>query len=270
MSTSQPWQEIQHFTHALTQRLGKKLLEDFGAATPEEKNDGSLVTQSDIWADRALCDAITQQFPEHGILAEESNQTFPDTEWCWAIDPIDGTTNFSRGIPAWGISLGLLYRGTPVFGLLHFPPIHQTFHGFWAGETGLEMPKGAFVNGEPIQVSTDRPSGNHLFSFCSRSLTWVQHPFPCKVRMVGAATYNLLTVASGVTLGAVEATPKIWDIAGVYPILQAAGATWVFLDSALSFPLIPAKDYSQVAWPSLVVAREALVDVFQKRLAVSL
>jgi myo-inositol-1(or 4)-monophosphatase len=49
--------------------------------------------------------------------------------------------------------------------------------------------------------------------------------------MLGVASYNLLTVAAGITLGAVEATPKIWDIAGVWPILQAAGASWVALDN---------------------------------------
>ncbi|MGC9506179.1 inositol monophosphatase family protein [Baaleninema sp.] len=259
------WNHITHFSQTLTHQVGEKLLDDFGGATPEEKNDGSLVTKSDVWADKALREAIRQEFPEHGILAEESSQTFPDTEWCWVIDPIDGTTNFARGIPVWGISLGLLYRGTPVFGLVHFPPIQQRFHGFYPGETGLEVPTGAYLNGALIRVSSDDPSGNHLFSFCSRSLAWARHPFPCKVRMVGAATYNLLTVGCGVALGAVEATPKVWDIAAVYPILQAAGAIWVFLDGESAFPLVEGWDYLKQPFPSLVVSREPLVAVFCDR-----
>ncbi|WP_035492448.1 inositol monophosphatase family protein [Baaleninema simplex] len=265
MSTN--WNHITHFSQTLTQRVGKKLIDDFGAATPEEKNDGSLVTKSDVWADNALGDAIAKEFPEHGILTEEGSQTFPDREWCWVIDPIDGTTNFARGIPVWGISLGLLYRGTPVFGLVHFPPIQQTFHGFWNGETGLEVPSGAYFNGEPIRVSPDEPSDNHLFSFCSRSVSWVKHPFPCKIRMVGAATYNLLTVASGICLGAAEATPKVWDIAAVYAIVRAAGAAWVFLDGESVFPLVEHQDYLKRPVPSLVVSREALVEVFRRQIS---
>lgn len=90
----------------------------------------------------------------------------------------------------------------------------------------------------------------------------LQKPFPCKIRMLGVATYNLLTVASGVSLGAVEATPKIWDIAAVWAIAQAAGASWVALDGESSFPLIVGKDYSSFPFPTLVT-RPDLVDKFE-------
>lgn len=259
--------EILPFLRDLTQRVGTQLLQDFGSATAEEKADGSLVTNSDVWADGEIRAALSAQFPDYGIVAEESDRTLADNEWCWVVDPIDGTTNFSRGVPVWGISIGLLYRGTPVFGLVHFPPTRQTYRGVWAGETGLKLPEGAFLNDTAIATNPDAPTGNHLFSFCSRSITQARQPFPCKIRMVGVATYNLLTVASGVALGALEATPKIWDIAGVYPILRAAGATWVMLDGR-SFPLPPGEDYSAVSFPSLVVARPELVEQFQEVLDV--
>ena len=257
------WDTVLNFAETTTERVGKQLLEDFGSATASEKADGSLVTKSDMRSDAQIRASIAEAFPEHGILAEESSRTFPDTEWCWIVDPIDGTTNFARGVPVWGISMGLLYRGTPVFGYVHFPPISQSFHGFWYGDSGLTGPTGAFANGQPIGPSSDNPSGNHFFSFCSRSIRAIEHPFPCKIRMVGVATYNLLMVSNGVALGAVEATPKIWDIAAVWPIVRGAGGVWIFLDNTTQFPLKSGLDYTSLSMPSLVVARQELVEVFQ-------
>lgn len=262
MTTSDFWDRVTAFTQQATHEVGAQLLNAFGNATAEQKADGSLVTEYDKWADADLSDRIKNAFPEHGVLSEEAEHTFPQTDWCWVIDPIDGTTNFTRGVPLWGISLGLLYKGTPVFGHVYIPPLDQHFYGFWPGKSGLEMPTGAFVNGEVIQTALDAPSGSHFFSLCARSIKVLQKPFPCKIRMLGVATYNLITVASGVSLGAVEATPKIWDIAAVWAITQAAGASWTALDRKASFPLTVGKDYSTEPFPTLVT-RPDLVSQFE-------
>jgi len=262
MTSPDFWAKVTDFTQTMTHEIGEHLLKAFGSATAEQKADGSLVTQYDKWSDQELRDRIYKTFPDHGVLSEEAEHTFPNTDWCWVIDPIDGTTNFTRGIPLWGISLGLLYKGTPVFGHVYIPSIGEHFHGFWPGESGLEMPSGAFVNSKAIHTAPDVPSGSHFFSLCARSMKVLQKPFPCKIRMMGVATYNLLTVASGVSLGAVEATPKIWDIAAVWAITQAAGASWVNLNGKASFPLTVGKDYSTFPFPTLVT-RPDLVEKFE-------
>ncbi|WP_205369748.1 inositol monophosphatase family protein [Thermoleptolyngbya sp. PKUAC-SCTB121] len=263
------WPDILNFAEAATHSVGQQLLQDFGQVQADEKSDGSLVTRADRWADETLRGAIAQRFPDHGILSEELTHVFPAQDWCWIIDPLDGTTNFARGIPIWGISLGLLYQGTPVFGYVHLPPIQQSFHGYWPGDSGLEMPTGAFCNGRAIAASPDAPSGNHFFNLCARSIAILQQqPFPCKIRMLGVATYNLLTVAAGATLGAVEATPKIWDIAAVWPIVQAAGAVWQPLEPGPIFPLVPGQNYGDRPFPTLVVSQPALLEVFLPRVAV--
>ncbi len=113
------WESILSFAETTTARVGVQLLKDFGTVQAAEKLDGSLVTQSDQWADQEIREAIISAFPTHGVLSEEGEHVFPDNEWCWIIDPLDGTTNFARGIPIWGISMGLLYQGTPVFGYVH-------------------------------------------------------------------------------------------------------------------------------------------------------
>jgi myo-inositol-1(or 4)-monophosphatase len=256
------WTQILDFAETITQQVGDRLLQDVGSAQAAEKADGSLVTQCDRWADEELRTAIRRVFPAHGVLSEEVEHIFPDTEWCWIIDPIDGTTNFARGLPLWGISLGLLYRGTPVFGYVHLPPLRQSFHGYWQGNSGLDLPTGAFLNHQPIHASFDDPSPNHFFNVCARSTHVLKSPMPCKVRMLGVATFNLLTVAAGWALGGVEATPKIWDIAAVWVIVQAAGATWTAIAPDPIFPLQVGKDYSDRAYPTLVTSRADLVPLF--------
>jgi myo-inositol-1(or 4)-monophosphatase len=269
MTTTDFWEQVSAFAQQTTHDVGIRLLNAAGQATAEQKADGSLVTEYDKWADAELSDRITRTFPDHGLLSEEAEHIFPNTDWCWVIDPIDGTTNFARGVPLWGISLGLLYKGTPVFGHVYIPPIDQHFAGFWPGKSGLTMPQGAFTNGQAMQVATDEPSGSQLFSLCARSTRVLQKPFPCKIRMLGVATYNLLTVAGGVSLGAVEATPKIWDIAAVWAITQAAGASWIALDGKDPFPLIFGKNYSTHPFPSLVT-RADLVAKFEPLVSVIL
>jgi myo-inositol-1(or 4)-monophosphatase len=261
------WHTVLDFAQATTKTVGKKLLDDFGHAQADLKADGSLVTASDRWADKALRTAIKNKFPDHGVLSEEMEHVFPDTDWCWIIDPIDGTTNFTRGVPVWGISLGLLYRGVPVFGYVAFPPLGQGFYGYWPGQSGLTMPSGAYLNGRPIHTSDAAPDPQQFFSLCARSTSVMTQPFPCKIRMLGAATYNLLIVAAGWAIGAVEATPKIWDIAAVWVIVQAAGGTWMALDGAPIFPLTTGKNYSTQPYPTLATAQRARIGVFQPLVA---
>lgn len=256
------WNNILEFSQSTTTRIGKQLMQDFGRVQADSKADGSLVTKADKWADNEIRDAITTQFPDHGILSEENNTVFPDHEWCWIVDPLDGTTNFTRGIPIWCISLGLLYKGTPVFGYIYAPPTDEAFYGYWQGDSGLSLPSGAFCNHRPIKTSDDNLSKNHFFNVCSRSTSLINPDFPCKIRMLGVASYNFLTIATGAVLGAIEATPKVWDIAGAWVILQAAGGCWISLKFQ-PFPLVVGEDYSNKSLPTLAVSKPKLIDIFK-------
>ncbi|WP_309740980.1 MULTISPECIES: inositol monophosphatase family protein [unclassified Chamaesiphon] len=255
------WERVLDVVGSIAQQVGSRLLLDFGRVQGLEKADGSLVTQCDEWADLEIRSSLGAAFPTHAILSEENVHGFTDAQWTWIIDPLDGTTNFTRGIPLWGISIGLLYNGEPVFGYVYFPPVNQTFYGYWAGNTGLDLPVGAYLNGSPIDVSQDSPSSNHFFSLCARSLQIWQPGFPCKIRMLGVATYNFLAVAAGASLGGVEATPKIWDLAAVWAIVHAAGGTWISLRDEPTFPAVVGRDYGSYAMPSLIVNRSELGDL---------
>ncbi|MEM9154411.1 MAG: inositol monophosphatase family protein [Cyanobacteria bacterium P01_F01_bin.33] len=258
------WQAVLDLCRSTTQVVGDRLLQDFAKVQADFKADGSVVTECDRWADAHIVSTIGKAFPDHGVLSEEGAQVLPEKDWCWIIDPLDGTNNFTRGVPVWDISIGLLYRGTPVFGYLSVPPINQAFYGFYGDRTLVpELPEnGAWtVDGRQLQPSPDEPSRTHFASFCSRS--WILKPadFPLKGRALGAAAFNLVSVATGAVLSSVEASPKIWDIAAAWPILHGAGAVWQPLTSGELFPLKPGVNYRDVPYPTLAVNRSELLPV---------
>ena len=253
------WYQVYNFCRQVTQQVAQKLVVDFGQLEASQKEDGSLVTEADKWADNQLRKAIKECFPTHGVLTEETEHILPTNDWCWVIDPIDGTTNFTRGLSVWGISIGLLYKGTPVFGFIYFPPIEQTYHGYYYGDTGLTGPKGSFLNNRPIYASEAPADFNQVFTVCTRSLRAINKQFPCKVRITGVTSYDLALVACGATIGTLEKSPKIWDIAGGYPILMGAGGSFISLQKQTQlFPLTKGVNYGQVGFPCLAIASQNL------------
>lgn len=263
MKADRFWEEVRRFAEGATAPVGARLLEEHGrvGAAVHAKGDGTLVTESDRFADDSLRAAVKGAFPDHGVLSEEGSTRFPDTEWCWVIDPLDGTTNFARGIPIWAISLGLLHRGRPVFGHVRVPTLGHVYHGFGRAPGAPTSEPGAFRNGAPIRTSREDPGRNQFFSVCSRSVRVTGNGMACKIRMLGSAAHNLLLVASGAALAAVEATPKVWDLAGAWPIVHGAGGT-IRLLGAAPFPLEPGREYENVSCPVLAVAREELLAHF--------
>ena len=257
------WDKVLDFCIQTTQTVSDRLLQDFGKIQADCKADGSLVTAADKWSDERIRAAIAETFPSHGVLSEETVHVFPDNDWCWIIDPIDGTTNFTRGVPVWAISMGLFYQGNPIFGFVYVPPLKQAFHGYWYGDSGLSGYEGAYLNGQRIKTRTDDPSGSQLFNLCARSKAIFLNPFPCKTRMIGVASYNLLLVAAGVAIGGVEATPKIWDVAAVWTIIKAAGGDFVFLGEDSIFPLQVGKNYGDLSLPCLGISRTELLPKFR-------
>jgi len=248
------------------ERIGADQQATFGRVAAEAKADGSLVTECDRRSDQALRALLSDLLPEAGFLTEELGQTMPASEWVWVVDPLDGTTNFARGIPIWAISVALLHRGQPVLGVVHLPVLGRTYRGLCPATVGLTGPTLAEVNRTSL-VPAATFSASHLFSFCTRSIGVLQadavreQAFPCKIRMLGVATYNLLSVLESSTVGALEATPRVWDVAALVAIARAVGLPWHWLREN-PFPLQPGVDYATQAYPTLLVAQPALLETF--------
>ncbi len=213
------------------------------------KADGSLVTVADETVDRLICDALQQRYPNHAVLSEEQRTIYdPNDEFTWVIDPIDGTTNFARGMTFWGVAIGLLHQGNPVVGVIHMPLLQETYSAV-AGQ-------GATLNNRPIHSARETiPTDQHLMTQCTRTARERTIETPLKSRMLGSAAYHLMQVAQGAALADVEATPKIWDIAAGAIILAEAGALLTRQDGSDVFPL-PAvfQDYAQHDFAILAAA----------------
>src|SRR6185312_5580228 len=90
------------------------------------------VTAADREAEMAIRAGLAEAYPTHGILGEEFETLRPHAEYCWVIDPIDGTRAFILGLPLWGTLIGLTRGGSPLLGLMDQP---FTGERFWSGET---------------------------------------------------------------------------------------------------------------------------------------
>ena len=193
----------------------------------QEKRPGDLVTEADRAAEKVVLEVLKRHVPDHAILAEESGMRGEWTdEFLWAIDPLDGTTNYAHQYPCFAVSIGLLINGVPSVGVV-YNPIHNELY---RAAKGL----GATCNRLPIRVSKvdalvnsllvtgfayDRHSraDNNYAEFCH--LTHKTHG----VRRDGAASLDLAYDACGRLEGYWERGLSPWDLAAGVVILEEAG-----------------------------------------------
>lgn len=196
-------------------------------AVTEKGRPGDLVTVADKAAETVILDVLRRHFPEHSILAEESGKLGnQDNEYLWAIDPLDGTTNFAHQYPFFAVSIGLLIQGVPQVGVI-YDPFHDEL--FRAAQ-GL----GATRNHRPIKVSDTSELGKSLlvtgFAYDRRETSDNNYAEFCHlthltqgVRRSGSASLDLAHVACGRVEGYWERGIAPWDIAAGVILLREAG-----------------------------------------------
>ncbi len=192
----------------------------------EYKSRTDLVTDTDREAENIIKSVIHSEFPNHGILAEESGLTEGDKKHLWVIDPLDGTTNFVHGYPSFGISIGLLENNITLIGVVVELPANNIY-------TAIKN-EGAFCNDHKLSVS-------HISSLEKSLLVtgfgyhhgekWQANLELFKqltdktqgVRRLGAAAIDLCHVAKGVVDGFWEFDLSPWDSAAGVLIVEEAG-----------------------------------------------
>lgn len=196
-------------------------------AIEEKGRSGDLVTAADKASEKAILEVLKRHVPEHGILAEESGKLGDSTSrYLWAIDPLDGTTNFAHQYPPFGVSIGLLIDGIPQVGVV-FDPFHNEL--FRAAQ-GL----GATRNRQPIRVSETAELRNSLlvtgFAYDRRETPDNNYAEFCHlthltqgVRRSGSASIDLCYVSCGRLDGYWERGLSPWDLAAGVVILSEAG-----------------------------------------------
>ena len=137
--------EIQQFVsvaESLAKKAGDLCLELQGhLGDIKYKSAKDVVTIADVSSEKLIVDGLREAFPTHSIRTEEAGVIEgADPRYCWIIDPVDGTVNFSRGIPFWGISIALHFEGKPLVAVVNLPRLGELFTAMKDG--------GAFMNGK--------------------------------------------------------------------------------------------------------------------------
>ncbi|HLA45276.1 MAG TPA: inositol monophosphatase family protein [Aggregatilineales bacterium] len=197
-----------------------------------EKGYLDIVTDADLAADEVIQTIIRRAYPDHFILSEESEDGHHISEWkmpegfWWAIDPLDGTTNFSRGVPLWSISVGVAYGSE-----LRAAAVYDVNRNdlFSAGR-GL----GAFCNEKPITINTQTELRRSLISVDwpvaaekrSLMLQFVNELLPHvrTLRCWGTSALAMAHVAAGYLDAYMQLGQKPWDVmAGSLLVMEAGG-----------------------------------------------
>jgi histidinol-phosphatase len=214
--------------HALADRAGAVILPHFRTAFAIDHKGGDFfdpVTAADRAAESVIREALAGAYPAHGIIGEEFGSTRSDAEYCWVIDPIDGTRSFILGLPLWGTLIGLMRGGVPLLGMMDQP---FTGERFFSGESEaffrhngatLKMRARACPTLGEALLATTTPEyftgeDAQRFEALSRAV---------RLRRYGGDCYNYCMLALGQIDLVVEAGLNPYDIIPLIPIVERAG-----------------------------------------------
>jgi Archaeal fructose-1,6-bisphosphatase and related enzymes of inositol monophosphatase family len=234
--------EFAHIADGIARQAGALLRKFYekGVST-EYKGDVDIVTEADRASEQLIREKLKAAFPTHGIYGEEGTRDLLESEYRWYVDPLDGTTNFAHGFPAFCVVLGLEHRpaglaadadGEMIAGVVYDPLRNEMF--------SAERGKGAFLNGRAIHVSKTKTLQESLTAtgFPSRKrhaspnihfyqeITLRSHG----VRRAGSAALDLAYVACGRLDGFWEFNLNPWDTSAGVLLVEEAGGTVTHFD----------------------------------------
>lgn len=187
------------------------------------------VTEVDAEIERRVIGAIRSEFPDDAIISEESSPDAEAAERTWAIDPIDGTVNLSRGMPMFGMQGVFMLGGRPKASAILLPSY---------GEEYAALDDGAFLNGEPIRTAEPRPLKECILStgdFSRRSQDYRRmqalllsecRDSVARFKMFGAACMDFAYLACGKTDVHLRFVNRIWDFMPGLLLAEKAGAVY--------------------------------------------
>lgn len=204
----------------------RKESEDFSKSDIEHKGLNDLVSYVDKEAEKKLVDGCASILPEAGFIAEEGTSDKTGETYNWVIDPLDGTTNFTHGLPVYSISLALMQEDRIVMGIVYEICRDECFYAIKGSQ--------AFMNEQPICVSSvEKLSGSLLatgfpyyeFDRMQKYLSILNDFMQSThgLRRMGSAAVDLVYVACGRFEGFFEYNLNAWDVAAGAFIVQQAG-----------------------------------------------
>lgn len=203
------------------------------------KTPKDVVTVADMESERIIISHIRENFPGHSIRTEEAGHVKEGSRFEWIVDPVDGTVNFSRGIPLWGVSVALVEKSElgakPLVAAVYLPGLGKMYSAYRGG--------GAFVNGGRISVSKTEELSRAIVSNGDFNVgDWakinaqnlknfaIEAENCTRVKCYGSAVVEGTFVAQGSLDAFVMTMSYPWDIAGIALLVEEAGGRVSALD----------------------------------------
>jgi myo-inositol-1(or 4)-monophosphatase len=207
---------------------GQRAMEEISYIKTSIKGPDQLVTQADVMCQKIIIERIKETYPDDGFIAEEGQnggmfkqQPRGGKRIWWAIDPIDGTTNFAKGMLLFTVAIAAMYEGQPVVGVIYDPATDSMFTALRGEEARL--------NNRRITAGDD--GFNNFSSIGTDSFFdngvpgWVIKMMErARSRTLGSSCLQLAYLAKGSLIGVVFVRPKVWDVAAGVVIAESAGA----------------------------------------------
>ncbi len=192
------------------------------------KSDKSPVTIADKSCEKFLIGELSKKFPEHGFFGEEFGDNSEGHEYRWIIDPIDGTRNFTRGIPYWGTLCGLEHEGEIIAGIMSLPALKKTYYA--------SRKHGAFCNGKRIRVSKlkELEKSSIVYGGLKYFLGTKYEKGFLDITNLSyhdrgfGDCFGYTFVAEGEAEAMLDPIVSPWDVAAIKPIIEEAGG--IFTD----------------------------------------
>ena len=186
------------------------------------KNDESPVTRADREIETIMRTIIEKKYPHHGIIGEEFGSTNPESEFIWALDPIDGTQSFITGKPLFGTLIALLHQNQPIIGIINMPALNERWIGaknnptLFQGKPAMTRPCNQIYDAWLYATSPHMFTSDNFqnFSVLQESVYRAVYGAECQA-------YGFL--ASGWIDLVCEDTMKIYDYAALIPVIEGAG-----------------------------------------------
>lgn len=204
-------------------------------ADVRRKGAGDFVTTVDLSTERFLRARLGELLPEAGYLGEETDPRDLGADLVWVVDPIDGTSNFARGLPHYAISVALLGAGDPLLAAVHCEPENATYTavrgaGARRGRRRLRMPDARVDDAAVIGCQWHRGQ-QHL-----RFVAQLQQ-LGNRIRTLGSTVTQLVDVAAGRLDANVQEQGMLWDFAAAGLIVEEAGGRFTDWRGGDVFPL---------------------------------
>lgn len=228
LPTSASGRGAEQVARLCAEEAGRIIMDRFGQREERlAKGRGNFTTETDLAVETAVLERLRTEYPEHAVLSEETSGGVTDWQsgWLWVVDPLDGTHNYSQGIPTFSFTIALCHDGEPVLGLTYAPVTGEEF--FAVKGNGLT------VNGEPASASATPSLAQSVLgldlgyddSRAAKLLSLLTELWPGvqSVRVMGSAALGLAFAACGRFDVFVHNFLFPWDLAAGILLVQEGG-----------------------------------------------